>query len=164
MFKRILVPVDGSPPSRLGLREAVKIAKDQKATLYLLHVLDQRVITQGLDGMTYLSAEYVDEYIAALRKEGKAILAKAGAQVRKHRIKCQTALVETIGKPVAEAIIDQARKCRADLIILGTHGRRGLTRIVLGSDAEGVVRAARVPVLLMRAPAPRRTAGRRSRS
>lgn len=164
MFKRILVPIDGSPPSNLGLREAVKMAKDQKATLCLLHVLDQRVITQGLDGMTYLSAEYVDEYIAALRKEGKAILAKAGAQVNKNRIKCQTVLVETIGKPVAEVIIDQARKCRADLIVLGTHGRRGLTRIVLGSDAEGVVRAARIPVLLMHAPAPRRKTGRRSRS
>jgi len=160
MFRRILVPIDGSPPSKLGLREAVKMAKDQKATLCLLHVLDQRVITQGLDGMTYVSAEYVDEYLAALRKEGKAILAKAGAQVRKGRIKCQTVLVETIGKPVAEVIIDQARKFRADLIVLGTHGRRGLTRIVLGSDAEGVVRAARVPVLLMRATAPKRKAGR----
>jgi nucleotide-binding universal stress UspA family protein len=157
MFKRILVPVDGSPPSNLGLREAIKIAKDQKATLCLLHVLDQRIITQGLDGMTYVSAEYVDEFLAALRKEGKAILAKAEKQARKQAVKCQTVLVEMIGPAVSDVIIDQAKKWRADLIVLGTHGRRGLTRIVLGSDAEGVVRAARVPVLLMRSP----TAGRK---
>ena len=159
MFKRILVPIDGSPPSNLGLREAIKIAKDQKASLYLLHVVDQRIVTQGLDGMTYVSGEYVDEFLAALRKEGKAILAKAEKQARKQAVKCQTVLVEMIGHAVSDVIISQARKWRADLIVLGTHGRRGLTRIVLGSDAEGVVRAARVPVLLMRSP----TAERKSR-
>lgn len=162
MFKRILVPVDGSSPSNLGLREAIKMAKDQKATLCLLHVVDQRIATQGLDGMTYVTAEYIDEFLAALRKEGKAILAKAEAQVRKQAVKCQTVFVETIGHAVADVIIEQARKCRADLIVLGTHGRRGLTRIVLGSDAEGVVRATRLPVLLMRSPASKRKAGRRS--
>ena len=151
MFRRILVPIDGSPPSNLGLREAIKIAKDQKATLCLLHVADQRVVTQGLDGMTYVSA-YVDEFLAALRKQGKAILAKAEKQARKQAVKCQGVLVEMIGHAVSDVIIDQARKRRADLIVLGTHGRRGLTRIVLGSDAECVVRATRVPVLLMRSP------------
>ncbi len=162
MFKRILVPIDGSPPAKLGLREAIRMAKDQKATLCLLHVVDQRVVTQGMDGMTYLSAEYIDEFLAALRKEGETILSNAEAQVKKQSIKCQTMLVETIGKPVADSIIEQAKKCRADLIVLGTHGRRGLTRIVLGSDAEGVIRATRIPVLLMRAPASKKKGGRRS--
>jgi nucleotide-binding universal stress UspA family protein len=161
MFKRILVPIDGSPPSNLGLREAIKMAKDQKAVLCLVHVVDQRVVTQSLDGMTYVSAEYVDEFLDALRKEGKAILARAEVQARKQAIKCQTTLVETIGHAVSDVIIEQAKKCRADLIILGTHGRRGLTRIVLGSDAEGVVRATRIPVLLMRAPASKRKIARR---
>jgi nucleotide-binding universal stress UspA family protein len=162
MFKRILVPVDGSPPSNLGLREAIKMAKDQKATLCLLHVLDQRIATQALDSLTYVAASYVDEFLAALRKEGKTILARAEAQARKQAVKCQAVLVETIGHAVADVIIDQAKKCRADLIVLGTHGRRGLTRIVLGSDAEGVVRATRVPVLLMRSPAAKRKPGRPS--
>ena len=161
MFKRILVPIDGSPPSNLGLREAIKMAEDQKAVLCLVHVVDQRVVTQGLDGMTYVSAEYIDEFLGALRKEGKAILARAEALAKKQGIKCQTTLIETIGHPVSDVIIEQARKCRADLIVLGTHGRRGLTRIVLGSDAEGVVRATRIPVLLMRAPASKRKVARR---
>lgn len=161
MFKRILVPIDGSPPSNLGLREATRIAKDQKAVLYLVHVVDQGVVTQGLDGMTYVSAEHVDEFLDALRKEGKAILAKAEGKLKKQAIKCHSALIETIGHAVSDAIIEQARKCHADLIVLGTHGRRGLARIVLGSDAEGVVRATRVPVLLMRAPESKRKVARR---
>jgi nucleotide-binding universal stress UspA family protein len=164
MFKRSLVPIDGSPPSNLGLREAIKMAKDQKATLCLLHVLDQRIATQALDGMTYVTAGYVDEFLAALRKEGKAILAKAQTQAKKQAVKCQAMLVETIGHAVADVIIAQAIKCRADLIVLGTHGRRGFTRVVLGSDAEGVVRAASVPVLLMRSPATRRKASRPRKS
>ena len=164
MFKRILVPIDGSPPSNLGLREAIKMANDQKATLCLLHVLDQRIVTQALDGMTFVTAAYVDEFLAALRKEGKKILAKAEAQAKKQSVKCQAVLAETIGHTVADVIIDQVKKCRADLIVLGTHGRRGLTRIVLGSDAEGVVRATRIPVLLMRSPATKRKASRPRKS
>ena len=164
MFKRILVPIDGSPPSNLGLREAIKMAKDQKATLCLLHVLDQRIVTQALDGMTYVTGAYVDEFLADLRKEGKAILAKAQTQAKKHAVKSQAVLVETIGHAVADVIIDQAKKRHADLIVLGTHGRRGLTRVVLGSDAEGVVRATRIPVLLMRSPATKRKASRSRKS
>ena len=158
------MPIDGSPPSNLGLREAIKMAKDQKATLCLLHVLDQRIVTQALDGMTYVTGAYVDEFLAALRKEGKAVLAKAQAQAKKHAVKSQAVLVETIGHAVADVIIAQAKKCHADLIVLGTHGRRGLTRVVLGSDAEGVVRATRVPVLLMRSPATKRKASRPRKS
>ena len=61
-------------------------------------------------------------------------------------------LVETIGHTVADAIPEQAKKSHADLIVLGTHGRCGISRLVMGSDAEGVIRAATVPVLLVRTP------------
>jgi nucleotide-binding universal stress UspA family protein len=152
MFRRILVPIDGSPTSNLGLREAIKMAQDQSATLCLLHVVDEMIVTQGFDGTMYATSRYIDEFLAALRKEGKKILAKAATQVKKHAIKCQTVLSETVGYAVADVIIEQAKKCRADLIVLGTHGRRGITRLVMGSDAEGVVRGTRVPVLLVRHP------------
>lgn len=61
-------------------------------------------------------------------------------------------LCETVGHAVADVIVEQAKKRRADLIVLGTHGRRGITRLVMGSDAEGVVRTTRMPVLLVRHP------------
>jgi nucleotide-binding universal stress UspA family protein len=150
MFRRILVPIDGSPTSNLGLREAIEMAKDQGATLCLLHIVDEMIVTQGLDGTMYVTPGYIDAFLAALRKEGKKILAKAEKEVKKRAIKCQTVLSETAGHAVADVIIEQVIKCRADLIVLGTHGRRGITRLVMGSDAEGVVRATPVPVLLVR--------------
>ena len=67
-------------------------------------------------------------------------------------LRAKTVLVETVGESVADAILIQARKVRAELIVLGTHGRRGLARMLMGSDAEAVVREARVPVLLVRSP------------
>src|ERR1700685_3514197 len=65
-------------------------------------------------------------------------------------VKLKPVLVEKFGGLVADVIISQAKKQRADLIVLGTHGRRGVTRLVMGSDAEGVVRRSPVPVLLVR--------------
>jgi nucleotide-binding universal stress UspA family protein len=150
MFRRILVPIDGSPTSQLGLREAIKLAQDQGATLCLLHVIDDETIRKR--GSIYAHTAYIDEFLAALRKGGEKILTEAEKEVKKHAIKCWTALLETMDRPVPDAIIEQARKWRADLIVLGTHGRRGLSRLVMGSAAEGVVRAAHAPVLLVRHP------------
>ena len=164
MFKRILVPIDGSPTSNLGLREAIKLAQDQSAALYLLQVVDELIVAQGFDGTMYVAPESIDDFLTALRKEGKALLARAESRVNQHGIKCQTVLVETVGHAVADVIIEQAKKHRADLIVLGTHGRRGLSRIVMGSDAEGVVRGTKVPVLLVRSPARKSPPKRRRRN
>ena len=152
MFKRILVPVDGSSTSKRGLAEAIELASDQAATLYLLHVVDDLVVSQALVGTPYVGGDIFDELIGSLREGGRKILATAEALVRKRGIGCESILLETLGRSVASVILDQARKRRADVIVLGTHGRRGLTRLVLGSDAEAVVRSTNVPVLLVRAP------------
>jgi nucleotide-binding universal stress UspA family protein len=146
MFKRILVPVDGSRTSGLGLEQAIRLAKDQRAVLYLLHVIDERVITQNLEG----GAAEIDRLFDSLRASGKQILANAEAQARKKRVRVKAVLVENIIRSVADVIVGQAKKVRADLIVLGTHGRRGVSRLVMGSDAEGVVRTTSVPVLLVR--------------
>ena len=152
MFRRILVPIDGSPTSRHGLDEAIALAKDQAARIFLLHVVDERVVTQSFDAAMYVPANYVDDLLEALRKQGKRLLARAAARIRKARVKFDTILLETMAGGVAETILAQSRKCKADVIVLGTHGRRGVSRLVLGSDAEGVVCGSRVPVLLVRAP------------
>ena len=162
MFRRILVPIDGSATSRRGLDEAIALAKDQSAKIFLLHVVDERVVTTSFDVPMYVPANYVDDLLTALRKQGKRMLARAVARIRKSRIKVDTILVETMAGGVADTILAQARKCKADVIVLGTHGRRGVSRLVLGSDAEGVVGGSRVPVLLVRSPgaARRRRAGK----
>ncbi len=152
MFRRILVPIDGSPTSNRGLDEAIGLAADQKAKICLLHVVDELVVTAGVDGTVYIPPNYIDEFIRALRAGGKKLLARAEARVRKRGIEVESVLLETVGHRVADLIIKQARKWRADVIVLGTHGRRGLTRVVMGSDAEMVLRETPLPVLLVRSP------------
>lgn len=145
MFKRILVAVDGSPTSSRGLKAAIGMAKEQGAALQILHVVDERVPALNPEvGM------YMDDMIRLLRDGGKKTLAASEAQARKQGVRVQGVLVETMGVPVADMIARQAKKLRADLIVLGTHGRRGISRLVMGSDAEGVVRLSAVPVMLIR--------------
>jgi nucleotide-binding universal stress UspA family protein len=145
-YRRILVPVDGSPTATKGLREAIRLAKDGRAQLILLHVVNEFYAFANLDGF----APGVD-IVPSLREGGRGILAKAKSLADKEGIQAKTLLRETLGGPAADTIVKEARKQRADLIVLGTHGRRGLRRVVLGSDAEQVVRSAPVPVLLVRA-------------
>jgi len=150
MFRRILVPIDGSAPSRRGLEEAILLARDQSARLCLLHVVDESIVTRSFDGTTYMPASYIEDFGKGLTAAGKRLLARAEEKARARRVKVETMLLETFGRRVADVIVAQARKWRADVIVLGTHGRAGLSRVVLGSDAELVVREAPMPVLLVR--------------
>jgi nucleotide-binding universal stress UspA family protein len=92
----------------------------------------------------------VTDLVQALTQRGRRILGKAAELARKAGLACDSLLLETITGPAAEPILRQAKKSRVDLIVMGTHGRRGLKRLVMGSDAEQIVRNATVPVLLVR--------------
>lgn len=146
MYKRILVPLDGSRTAKAGFDEAVKLAKDQAADLCLLHVLDNRVLMEGVG----VDAVGIDQIIESTRTAGIKLLAKAETQVRKLRVPVKTLLIENNGRDIASVIAGQARKWRADLIVIGTHGRQGVSRLFMGSDAESVAREATAPVLLVR--------------
>jgi nucleotide-binding universal stress UspA family protein len=89
--------------------------------------------------------------LRSLRERGRKILAAAVAEAKKRGLKAASVLAENNAGRVADVIVRQAKKARADLIVIGTHGRRGLSRLVMGSDAELVVRYAPAPVLLIRA-------------
>ena len=154
MFKKILVPVDGSRTSRLGLEEAIKLAKDQRAMLYILHVVDEQGVLQE---PSLSSGMFIDDFLRTLRENGKRIISDAEATAKKSHVRAKSLMVENLSRPTADAIVREAKKLKANLIVLGTHGRRGIKRLVMGSDAEGVIRNAPVPVLLVRssaAPAP----------
>lgn len=151
MYKRILVPIDGSPTANLGLREAIKLAKSHKARLLLLHVVDEHYAFVGAQ-----PGPYVADMIDSFRKSGRRILSGAQELTLRQGVKAQGMLLESLTGGAADLIVQQARKWRAQLIVLGTHGRRGVRRLVLGSDAEQVVRMAPAPVLLVRAKAPSR--------
>jgi nucleotide-binding universal stress UspA family protein len=100
----------------------------------------------SLEGVT----TYDPGIVEALREAGKKVLARAAAEAKKLGVKAKTVLAENLAGRVADVIVRQAKRQRSDLIVIGTHGRRGLSRMVMGSDAELVVRYAPAPVLLVR--------------
>jgi nucleotide-binding universal stress UspA family protein len=149
MYQRILVPIDGSEPSRLAIQQAIKLAKGGVAQVRLLHVVDEYLVGPTFDASYISSAIYADA-ISAFQAQGRRILDEAAKELRDAGIEAHCTFIETIGRRPADFIIEAARDWPADLIVMGTHGRRGLRRLVLGSDAEWVLRAATVPVLMVR--------------
>ncbi len=145
MYGKILVPVNGSETSTCGLNEAIKIAKAQGSQLRLVHIVNEFILDY-----TYAPGFYAENLIKSLVKAGREVLDTAEKAARGEGVKTDTVLIESIGGAAADLILAQAKQWQPDLIVMGTHGRRGLARLVLGSDAEQVVRAATVPVMLVR--------------
>lgn len=152
IFKRILVPVDGSATSRAGLERAIALAKAGRGRLRLLHVVDENAVMQSIE-----PALNVGDLLDGLVEGGRRILAESASVARRRGVKAETTLYELHIGRVAERILREAAKWRADVIVMGTHGRRGIGRLVMGSDAESVLRDSRVPVLLVKG----RAAGKR---
>lgn len=146
MYQRILVPIDGSKTSERALREAIKLA-DSKARLRLVYVLEE-IYPLDAEGYAFIDYAALQE---AVRHTGERTLAQAAEAVRRSGIEAETALLDANGERIASVIEGEAQHWQADLIVIGTHGRSGLSRMLLGSVAEGVVRVASVPVLLVRA-------------
>jgi len=143
MFKRILVAVDASEISNLALQAAIRLASEQQASLRIAHVIDT----------TDINSEHLDQsgMLESLTKNGQSILGKAETTATAAGVAVETSLVkiETMNQRISEAIANEAEVWPADLIVIGTHGRRGLTRLFLGSVAEGAARLATKPVLLI---------------
>lgn len=141
-FDNLLVAVDGSPPSDKGLAEAIRIARAEGAHLRVLHVVDELLpaVTSGADGV-----------IDFVRQAGREIIRDALAKARAAGVAADGDVIECLGQRTAAILVEEAERTGAGLIVLGTHGRRGVRRIVMGSDAEDVVRTATVPVLVVRA-------------
>ena len=153
-YKRIMVPVDGSPTAARGMAEAIALAGESGAKLLLLHVVDEYPAFATPEiGVS------VGPLIDALRECGRKVLDDIASAARASGVQPETSLVENFGSRVADAIVGEAARWKADLIVIGTHGRRGVNRAVLGSDADLVVRYSPVPVLLVPPPG-RATAAR----
>lgn len=148
MYKRILVPVDGSATSNRGLDEAMALAKSSGGDLHLVHVIDLHAFMYASsDGMVM-----ADATLNSLHEAGRALLARFEAKVTGAGLKVSSGMVDTVAGTVGHAIVEQAQAFNADLIVMGTHGRRGVRRLILGSDAATVASLAKVPVLLVRGP------------
>ena len=149
MYKRILVPIDGSDTAARGLAEAIALARELKATVRLLNLTSDFVLMVEMSNVI----DY-EKFREGLNQVGRRLLAQASELAKAQGVTAETSLHDLRGGRVADAIVEEARQSRCDLIVIGTHGRRGVARAMLGSDAENVVRSSPVPVLLVRAPAP----------
>jgi nucleotide-binding universal stress UspA family protein len=146
LYERILVPIDGSPTARQGLEEAIALAKRLGSTLHLLHVVDARMLI-GEISVFAPPTQLLDDW----RDAGEKLLADAVALASSRGVKAEGALQCDPGLRVCDLILKEAGLAQAGLIVMGTHGRRGLSRLTLGSGAELVLRESPVPVLLVRA-------------
>lgn len=147
MYQTILVPVDGSETAERGLQEALKLAQVMKSKLHLLNVVDEYPLMVEM-----ASVVNAEELRQSMRQYADGVLAKASQAAGKLGIAAESHRAEITSGRVASVILSKARELGCDLIVMGTHGRRGLSRSLLGSDAELVLRSSGVPVLLVRQP------------
>jgi len=147
MYKRILVAIDGSETSDHALQEAVKLARNQQSMLRIVYAIDEVNINAGSE------FPYPEELENAEEKYVLGILEKAQDSAHSAGIKAESRLlrIDKLGLRIADAIIEEAKSWPADLLVLGTHGRSGLSHLLLGSVAEGIIRISPVPILLIRA-------------
>jgi nucleotide-binding universal stress UspA family protein len=148
VYKRILVAVDGSSTSGAALREALALGREAGARVRIVHVIDSPY--DYPDVMFGHVAGDLEELQDAWQKAGQTVLDGALAAAREVAFEAEGALIETAGRRLPDAIVEEARRWAADLIVVGTHGRRGLDRLLLGSVAEGVSRTSPASVLLVR--------------
>ena len=144
MFKHILVPIDGSSTAQLAIGKAVAIAQAFKSAVTLIYVIDPYAFTGVGTDFSYGQAEY----LSAATKEAHEAISSAQQVFESHAVAVESSVVE--GHSIYQAILDTAKSLNADLVVMGSHGRRGLERLVLGSVTTQVLSHAHVSVLVVR--------------
>jgi len=144
MYKRILVPVDGSETSNRALVAALQLARESDGGVRIVHLLDEMIYFTGY--------EYSAVVLEEVRKQAQKCVDDALEMAKAAGVPADSRLLDVAGARLGEVVAEQARDFDADLVVVGTHGRRGISRVVMGSGAEEVIRLAPVPVLAVRAP------------
>ena len=146
MYKRILVPVDGSQTSTRALVAALQMARDSGGSVRLIHVIEELAQVIAYDPY----GAYPGDLTKIMRDNVQKVLEQALDIAKSAGVPTDQRLVEAAGLRLADAVNKEVQTYGADLIVLGTHGRRGIGRVLLGSGAEQIIRAAQVPVLVIR--------------
>lgn len=147
MYQRILVPIDHSDTSAAALQEAKQLANEQHAIVRLVHVID-------LAQFAWSANEFLDvpQLQSSLREGGQSLLDSRAEELRVAGLTVEVELLEIWGGQIARTLVEEGEKWQAELLVMGTHGYGGLTHLLLGSVAEGVLRFTKIPVLLVRTP------------
>ena len=138
--KTYLVPLDLSRPSAKAFAQAVKLARENKAKLLLFHGI--------AEPGARVPFQLRDHYYSSLEREARVYFKKL---VARHRLSPKNyRVVMRRGNSAAQLICEQARKSRVSMIIMGSHGHTGLSRVIMGSVAEETLRCAHCPVLIVK--------------
>ena len=143
-MKTIVHASDFSPASRPAFKKAIELAKKDRATLEIVHVMAPIV---PLPAGGYVSPKTYDEWTTAATESARKKMAGLLTQARAAGVKAKSSIVTGIP---ADRIVRAARTGRANLIVMGTHGRSGLSRFLLGSVASRVIATSPCPVLTVR--------------
>jgi len=147
MYQRILTCTDGSVLSRKAISAAIELATLANAELVALKVVPRYPMSY-FEGSVALSPDEVGRIEKQWADEGQAVVDAVKAQAQKKGVKARA--VTTRSDLVAESIIATAKKHRCDLIVMASHGRKGLKRVLLGSETQHVLTHSSVPVLVLR--------------
>jgi len=141
MYKKILIPTDGSAPAETAVKEGIKLAKALGSEIYGLYVMD-------ISAFAGIPTEAIWENMRSLlEEEGKKTLERVKSLAKVKEVKCKCLIKE--GIPSKE-IVSTAEEIKAKLIVMGTSGKSGLDRFLIGSVTEKVVRTSKIPVLVIR--------------
>lgn len=143
---QLLVPVDGSQTSVKALETAIELARLNRAYLRLLYVIDELDYVNGFE----TAKAYYEQTRPFMRTDGERLLAQMRSLAEGRGVVCDSVLLESGTDRLCDVVAEHARLIHADMIVLGSHGRRGLDRVLMGSDAEQIVRRAPVPVLVVK--------------
>jgi nucleotide-binding universal stress UspA family protein len=147
MYERILLAVDGGPSSDLAISQAILVAKAMSAEVKAIFVVDD-------SDLFFESSSHINpnEVLRDLFSVGQQTLSRVAARLQDAGVRCTTAVIERPVSPgqISSTIVSQADMWPADMIVMGTHGRRGVRRMIMGSVSEGVIAKTNKPVLLVR--------------
>lgn len=146
MFKRILIPVDGSQTSTAALVAGLRMARETGASVRLVHTVNEMAYLAGMDAY----GTYTADLAGMMREGGAKVLTDAMAVAQAAGVEASQALLDEPGQRLGESVAAAAKLWGADLVVVGSHGRRGIGRVLLGSGAEQILRLAPVPVLVIR--------------
>jgi len=144
MFKHILVPVDGSPTAQLAVERAIQLAKAFDSRVTAIFVIDPYPFTGIGTDFAYGQAEY----LSAATAEANAAIKAAKQALEKAAVSVDTSVIES--HTAWRGVVEAAESMQADLIVMGSHGRSGLEKLVLGSVTQAVLSHTKLPVLVVR--------------
>lgn len=148
MYSKIMVAIDGSESSKRALAEAVRLASMAGDAVHVVYVVDK--------ASPYTYAGYSSMLHDLMNRDGRNALRYATETLTEQGVNCETELAETesMSEDIPTCLQRCAQRVGADLVVMGTHGRRGIRRMVLGSVAERFLRFSDCPVLMVRAEEP----------